>query len=78
MEIVRHSDTCLVKNAINSKIVEGVVMEFIDKKRIVLVLNKSVKLTMIWNGKQYEGRGAGMDFESDGPAVNKSKTGIRG
>ena len=33
---------------------------------------------MKWNGKLYEGRAAGMDFTSKGPAVSRTQTGIRG
>jgi hypothetical protein len=43
-----------------------------------VVLNKSIKLPMVWNGKVYEGKMAGLDFVSDGPALNKTQTSIRG
>jgi len=33
---------------------------------------------MKWNGRYYEGRSAGMDFESSGPTVTRTTTGIRG
>ena len=33
---------------------------------------------MKWNGSYYEGRSAGMDFESAGPTVSKTYTGLRG
>jgi hypothetical protein len=33
---------------------------------------------MKWNGQKYEGRSAGMDFESDGPTVSKIQTSSRG
>jgi len=73
--ILRHSDTCQVKVAKSSKSVEAVVSQFIFEDRLDVVLNKSVKLTLKWNGKCYEGKGAGMDVESAGPTVTKTQTG---
>ena len=75
MEIVRYSETCTVKQANTSKTVEAVVYEFKEQQNLTVVLNKSVKLPMIWNGKLYEGKMAGIDFTSSGPAINKTKTG---
>ena len=73
--ILRHSDTCQVKVAKSSKSVEAVVSQFIFEDRLDVVLNKSVKLTLKWNGKCYEGKGAGMDVESAGPTVTKTQSG---
>jgi len=76
--ILRHSETCLVKMAKSSKMTEAVVSDFEDKKMLNVVVNKAVKINMKWNGKCYEGRSAGMDFESQGPTVTKTQTGLRG
>jgi hypothetical protein len=76
--ILRHSDTCLVKMAKSSKMTEAVVSDFEDKKMLNVVVNKAVKINMKWNGQCYEGRSAGMDFESQGPTVTKTQTGLRG
>lgn len=78
MNVTRHSDICYIKNVKNSKIVEAAVMDFVDKKYLTVAVNKSVKLNMVWNGSCYEGRSAGMDFESDGPTITKTNTGLRG
>ena len=75
MEITRVDSKCTVKQANSGKIVEGEVHEFKEKSRLVVVLNKSVKLNMVWNGKLYEGKMAGIDFVSEGPKVNKNTTG---
>jgi hypothetical protein len=75
MEIVRVDTKCQVKQANSSKLVEAEVHEFKEKNRLVVVLNKSVKLNMIWNGKVYEAKMAGIDFVSDGPKVTKNTTG---
>jgi flagellar biosynthesis/type III secretory pathway ATPase len=75
MEIVRYGDKCIVKQDKSSKEVEAEVLDFKEQKNLVVVLNKSVKLPMTWNGKMYEGRMAGIDFVSAGPTINKTKTG---
>lgn len=76
--ITRHGDTCKVKQADSNKTVEAVIQEFVEHSKLIVILNKSVKLPMKWNGKVYEGRMAGLDFVSDGPVVSKTQTGIRG
>jgi hypothetical protein len=75
MEIIRHDDHCEVKQANSLKSVLAEVMEFKEQSRLIVVLNKSVKLPMKWNGKEYEGRMAGMDFISAGPKVTRTSTG---
>ena len=74
MEVTRYSESCVIKQVNSSKSVDAVVFDFTEHKHLTVVLNKSVKLPMTWNGKMYEGRMAGIDFLSAGPAVNKSKT----
>lgn len=75
MEIVRYGDKCIVKQDKSSKEVEAEVLDFKEQKNLIVVLNKSVKLPMIWNGQLYEGRMAGIDFTSTGPTVQKTKVG---
>jgi hypothetical protein len=50
-------------------------MAFNEGRNLTVVMNKSVKIMMTWNGRMYEGRAAGMDFTSDGPTVSKTQTG---
>lgn len=76
--ITRHSDTCMIKMAKSSKNTEAVVESFEENVKLNVIINKAVKISMKWNGQKYEGRSAGMDFESDGPTVSKTQTGIRG
>ena len=76
--MIRHSDTCIIKMAKSSKTVEAVVAQFVPEVALDVVLDKSVKLKLKWNGKCYEGRTAGMDIESAGPAVTYTQTGARG
>lgn len=74
MEIVRHDTKCIIKQANNNKSVEAEVLEFKEQKNLVVVLNKSVKLPMVWNGKLYEGKMAGLDFVTTGPKITKIKS----
>lgn len=76
--ITRHGNTCMVKMAKSSKTTEAVVESFEDKVKLNVIINKAVKISMKWNGQKYEGRSAGMDFESDGPTVSKTQTSFRG
>ena len=76
--VPRHSDNCTVKQAATGREVDGVVMAFNEGRNLTVVMNKSVKLMMNWNGRVYEGRAAGMDFVSDGPNISKTKTSSRG
>ena len=62
----------------SSKMTEAVVESFEEHVKLNVIINKAVKISMKWNGQKYEGRSAGMDFESDGPSVSKTQTGIRG
>ena len=73
--ILRHSDTCQIKMAKSAKMTEAVVQDFEDKVLLNVVVGKAVKINMKWNGRCYEGRNAGMDFESAGPTVTKTQTG---
>lgn len=73
--ILRHSDTCQIKMAKSAKVTEAVVQDFEDKVLLNVIVNKAVKINMKWNGRCYEGRSAGMDFESDGPTVSRTTTG---
>ena len=76
--IIRHSDTCQIKMAKSAKMTEAVVQDFEDKVLLNVIVNKAVKINMKWNGKCYEGRNAGIDFESTGPTVSRTQTASRG
>ena len=63
----RYENTCEIKQANSGKTVIAEIMDFNEGRNLTVVLNKSVKLLMNWNGRLYEGRMAGIDFVSDGP-----------
>lgn len=75
---IRYSSTCKVKNERNNKEVDASVSGFSEKKTLDVVVNQSVKLHMVWNGRFYEGRAAGIDFVSDGPTITKINDSLRG
>jgi len=64
---IRYDDHCSVKNVASGKSVEAEILAFNEGRNLTVVLNKSVKVLMNWNGRMYEGRMAGMDFTSAGP-----------
>ena len=64
---IRYEDHCSVKNVASGKSVEAEILAFNEGRNLTVVLNKSVKVLMTWNGRMYEGRMAGMDFTSSGP-----------
>jgi hypothetical protein len=68
----------MIKMAKSSKNTEAVVESFEEHIKLNVIVNKAVKISMKWNGQKYEGRSAGMDFESDGPTVSKTQTSSRG
>ena len=76
--VLHYSDTCKVKLINTTKIAEAVVQNFKEKQLLNVIFNKSIVVSLKWNGKVYEGRAAGLDFESDGPDINYVKTGVRG
>ena len=76
--MTRHSDKCIVTQVSSKRDVEAEVMQFNEGRNLTVVMNKSVKLLMNWNGRIYEGRMAGMDFESNGPKISKTMTSSRG
>jgi hypothetical protein len=76
--IIRHSDTCEVMQVSSKRTVEAVVQDFEEHEKLNVILNKSVKISMKWNGSQYEGRGAGMDFTSSGPKISRTQLNARG
>jgi|MesohylFT_1024984.scaffolds.fasta_scaffold46864_3 hypothetical protein len=76
--MIRHSDTCQIMQVSSKRTIEAVVQDFEEHGKLNVILNKSVKINMKWNGSLYEGRGAGMDFTSSGPTISRTQTSARG
>lgn len=69
------SDTCEVSCIETMKSVNAVVLDFKDKSKLTVVLNKTIKLTLTWNGRVYLGKHAGLEFYSNGPDIKTFSTG---
>lgn len=67
----RYESSCMVTQENTGKSVMAEVMSFNEHSNLVVIMNKSVRLNLTWNGHTYEGRMAGMDFVSNGPKGQK-------
>ncbi len=67
----RFENTCEVVQESTGRKVQAEIMAFNEGRNLTVVMNKSVKLLMNWNGRCYEGRMAGLDFISNGPKGQK-------
>jgi hypothetical protein len=72
-DIKKIDETCKVLCVDNMNSVDAVVLEFKENDRLTVVLNKSIKLHLSWNGKKYHGKGSGLEFLSDGPKIQLIK-----
>jgi hypothetical protein len=68
------SDSCEVTCLDNNKTATAVVLEFKEHQKLVVVLNQSIKLSLMWNGRKYLGKGSGLEFTSDGPEITFFRT----
>jgi hypothetical protein len=64
-----------VINENNDREVPAEILSFKEGKMLSVSLNKSVKITLVWNGKIYEGKASGMTFVSTGPKITETKEG---
>lgn len=72
---VKHENTCIIKEDLGGRTAEAEVVFFREQQTLNVVLQRTIKINMTWNGKQYHGKAAGMDFFSDGPKTWKVRTG---
>ena len=72
---IRFDPTCTITQLSSRKDVVAEVHEFSQHDRLIVVVNKSIKVHMKWNGKMYEGAMAGMDFVSAGPVIERYSQG---
>lgn len=75
--IPAYSDKCKLKNSNNGVEVDAEILEFKPQKLLVVSINRSVKVTLKYNGKSYVGSMAGMEFTSAGPDEIIKYTGRR-
>jgi len=76
--MIIYSETCKVTAVASNKTTDAHVLTLRIGEYMSVSLNRSVKLNMTWNGRCFEGRVAGMDFESAGPEILNVSKGPRG
>ena len=76
--MIIYSETCKVSSVATNKTMDADILKFQEGQSLNVALNKSVKLLMTWNGRCFEGKAAGMDFESNGPEIIRTVARPRG
>ena len=76
--MIIYSETCKVTAVATNKTMDADILKFQEGQSLSVALNKSVKLLMSWNGQCFEGKAAGMDFESNGPEIIRTVARPRG
>ena len=64
---IKYEDVCQVTCEDNDKILTAEILDFKEGKMLTVSLDRSIKLTMPWNGKIYEGKMMGRSFVTTGP-----------
>lgn len=77
-DTIRYSNSCKIREVESNKELDCEVLEFKPKDRLVVIINKAVKVPLRWNGNLYEGKMAGLELVSYGPLFKNVKTSIRG
>ena len=72
-----YDDKCKVHNTDHDKTVEAEILEFSPQRRLVVSLERSVKVSLSYDDKHhiYVGSMAGMEFTSEGPTAYHTKEG---
>lgn len=78
MKQIRFEKTCEVVQEKNGKTVVAEVISLKNKEKLIVNINRTINMTMVWNGMVYEGKMAGMDFISSGPIVHEMKDHTKG
>ena len=74
-----YDDKCKIFNTDHEKLVEVDILDFAPQKKLIVSVQKSVKLTLAWDDKHhiYVGSMGGMEFTSEGPRGYTVKDGRR-
>ena len=72
---VEYADTCEIYNTDRDKTMTVEVLDFFPQKKLVVSVQRSVKVTLTYNEyhKVYIGSMAGMEFTSTGPQEFETK-----
>lgn len=73
--ITRFDGSCVVKSVDSKKAMIAEVLSFTEKKILTVSIAKSIKVSLAWNGRVYEGHMAGLDLISEGPEKITTTTG---
>jgi hypothetical protein len=68
-DIRKVDDTCEVTCLENGRTADAVVLEFKESIKLTVVLNQTIKLHLMWDGRKYLGKSSGLEFVSNGPNV---------
>lgn len=66
-------DECEVICSDNGRKIVAEVLSFTQKKNLTVSIDRSVKLTMRWNGRMYETMEGPLSFISNGPDIRMVK-----
>ena len=69
------ADTCDVTCEDNGRTAVAELLSFQEGSFLSVSLNRSVKLTLQWNGTLYEGKSSGLSFVSNGPSITTTYNG---
>ena len=74
-----YEDTCKIHNTDSGKTVDSDILEFNPGKRLVVSVERSVKIILAYDDKHhiYVGSMGGMEFTSEGPRAYHTKEGRR-
>ena len=72
-----YDDKCKVHNTDHDKTVEAEILEFAPQRRLVISLERSVKVSLAYDDKHhiYVGSMGGLEFTSEGPTAYHVKEG---
>lgn len=73
----RVEDECVVTCTDNGNKATAQVLDFKPQQKLTVVLNKAIKMTMNWSGREYVANMQGLEFTTAGPKVTKSWDGKR-
>ena len=66
-------DKCEVICEDNGRKIVAEVLSFTQRKNLTVSIDRSLKLTLMWNGKIYEGNQGPLSFVSNGPDIRTVK-----
>ena len=72
-----NQDTCMLTCVTNDRTMMAEILDFREKHSLRVAIERSVTVTLSWNGQRYVGRCAGLEFETAGPKIKTQYQGRR-